>query len=227
MTGKRPALTPAVLTDFDDTAAYQNVAEMLLEQFGGPTWRDIRQQFRDGRLTFRDYQEMTFRTVQAGRSAMQAYVKENARLRPRFGELWQHCQERRIPMAVVSVGLDFYIEALLEQEGFSDIPVYSVDTIFGAGGIDYHYRHTRPEDSHLGISKAMVVDGFRSEGHHVIFIGDGRSDFGAAMRADTVFAHSVLAEECERQGIPFRRFNDFGDVLEALREFPSGSAAPA
>ena len=226
MTAERTVLTPAVLTDFDDTAAYQNVAELLLERFGGPTWRDIRQQFRDGGLTFRDYQEMTFRTIPVDRSTMQAHVKANARLRPHFGDLWQHCQQEGIPMAIVSVGLDFYIEALLEQEGLSAIPVYAVETSFGSEGIGYRYRHTRPEDTHLGISKAMVVDSYRDNGHHVIFIGDGRSDFGAAARADTVFAHSVLAEECQREGIPFRPFRDFGDVLVALREFPSNSGEP-
>jgi 2-hydroxy-3-keto-5-methylthiopentenyl-1-phosphate phosphatase len=212
---------PAVLTDFDDTAAYQNVAELLLDRFGAPSWHRIRQRFRDGELTFKDYQEMTFRTVQVGRDTMQAYVKENARLRPHFGELWRHCQAQGIPMVIVSVGLDFYIQALLDQEGYSDIPVYSVDTSFTSQGIDYHYRYTRPEELHLGISKAMVVDSYRERGHHVIFIGDGRSDFGAATRADTVFAHSVLAEECQRQQIPYRPFTDFGDVLRTLREGPS------
>ena len=39
---------PVVLTDFDDTAAAQNVAEMLLNQFGDPDWKDVRQSFRDG-----------------------------------------------------------------------------------------------------------------------------------------------------------------------------------
>lgn len=216
-------MTPAVLCDFDDTAAYQNVAELLLDRFGAPGWHDIRQRFRDGELTFKDYQEMTFRTVQVGRTTMQSYVKENARLRPYFGALWRHCQEHGIPMAIVSVGLDFYIQALLDQEGLSDIPVYSVDTKFTSSGIDYQYRYTRPEEVHLGISKAMVVDSYREKGHHVIFIGDGRSDFGAAARADIVFAHSVLAQECERQQIPYRPFTDFGDVLRALRENSANS----
>jgi 2-hydroxy-3-keto-5-methylthiopentenyl-1-phosphate phosphatase len=49
-------------------------------------------------------------------------------------------------------------------------------------------------------------------------VGDGRSDFEAAVEADQVFAHSVLAEECQRQGIPFRPFRDFGDVLSVLQE---------
>ena len=44
----RPYL--AVLTDFDDTAAVQNVAELLLKRCGAPDWMDVRQRFRDGHI---------------------------------------------------------------------------------------------------------------------------------------------------------------------------------
>ena len=46
----------AVLTDFDDTAAYQNVAELLLNRFGDSSWMDIRARFRSGELTLKEYQ---------------------------------------------------------------------------------------------------------------------------------------------------------------------------
>ena len=38
----------AVLTDFDDTAAHQNVAELLLNRFGDSSLMDIRSRFRSG-----------------------------------------------------------------------------------------------------------------------------------------------------------------------------------
>ena len=58
----------AVLTDFDDTAAYQNVAELLLDRFGDSSWMDIRARFRAGELTLKEYQEITFRDILADRS---------------------------------------------------------------------------------------------------------------------------------------------------------------
>ncbi len=219
-------LAPAVLIDFDDTAAAQNVAEMLLIRFGDSNWQEIRRRFRAGEHTLKEYQEITFRDIQASRADMQGYVKQNANLRPYFRELWSYCQEREVPMAIVSQGLDFYIEALLEQEGFSQVPVYAVETSFSPEGIGYHYRFTHPGAEHLGNSKGLVVDRYKKNGHHVVFVGDGRSDFEAAEAADLVFAHSILAEECQRQGIPYRPFSDFGDVLSALQQYPlNGSHA--
>jgi 2-hydroxy-3-keto-5-methylthiopentenyl-1-phosphate phosphatase len=210
-------LRPAVLTDFDDTAAQQNVAELLLHRFGRPGWEEVRRRFRAGELTLKDYQEIAFRDVEADRATMQAYVKEQANFRPYFDELYRFCRQRNIPVAVVSQGLDFYIEALLHKDGFLQVPVYSVNTSFNGDGIQYHYYHAHPGQEQKGNSKGLIVERYQQQGHHVIYIGDGRSDFEAAQRADLVFAHSVLAEECRRTGIPYRDFRDFGDVLDVLR----------
>ena len=212
-------MLPAVLTDFDETAAAQNVAEMLLQQFGDNTWLDVRAQFRSGALTLKEYQEIAFRNIKADRTAMQEYVKANANLRPWFGEVWQHCQDRSLPMVIVSHGLDFYIEALLQKEGFPQVPVYAVETSFTGRGIDYKYNFTYPGEPDRGNSKGLVVSRFREQGYRVLYMGDGRSDFEAAVEADQVFAHSVLAEECQREGIPFLPFRDFGDVLTVLQEY--------
>ncbi|HEU0022320.1 MAG TPA: MtnX-like HAD-IB family phosphatase [Dehalococcoidia bacterium] len=216
------SLRLAVLTDFDDTAADQNVAELLLDRFADrATWLAAGIRFRAGELTLKDYQEIAFRNIRAGRDTMQTYVKQNANLRPYFGEMVNYCRDRDIPVAVVSAGLDFYVEALLEQEGFPDVPVYAVNTTFSDAGISFRYHHARPGKEHLGNSKGLIVERYRSQGHQVFYVGDGRSDFEAAQRADVVFAHSVLAEECRSQSIPYHPFAHFGDVLSALQEHSS------
>lgn len=209
---------PAVLTDFDDTAAVDNVAELLLTRFGGPTWQEVRRRFRAGEFTLNQYQEITFREIQADRDTLQGYVKQHASLRPYFGELWSYCQQHSIPMAVVSQGLDFYIQALLEKEGYSQVPVHAVNTHFTSQGISYEYRYAYPGKEDQGNSKGLVVDSYRREGYYIVYIGDGLSDFEAAAKSDLLFAHRVLAQECGRRQIPFRPFTDFRDVLLALAE---------
>ena len=215
---------PAVLVDFDDTAAEQNVAQMLLERFGDPTWQDVRNRFRERELTLTQYQEITFRNILADRSTMQSYVKQHANLRPYFKELWEHCQTHDIPMAIVSQGLDFYIEALLEQallykEGHAQVPVYAVNTEFTSQGISYTYEYARPGEEIQGNSKGLVVDKYRQSGHYVFYAGYGLSDFEASSRVDLLFAHRTLAEECSRVNIPFRPFTDFQEMLLAVQSY--------
>ena len=216
---------PAILTDFDDTAAVQNVAELLLQRFGDPTWTNVRQQFRDGQMDLKEYQEITFRNMRADRSAMQHFVRERANLRPFFGDLYQYCRGHDIPLAVVSQGLDFYISALLDRDGFGDVPIYAVDTSFDRGQIFYHYNHVYPGAESKGNSKAFIVEQFQQQGHFVIFAGDGASDQEASERADMVFAHRTLARFCDRQGIEYQPFEDFKAVLLALRELHLNGSA--
>ena len=219
-------LRPAVLTDFDDTAAVQNVAELLLNRFGDSTWTDVRQQFRDGKLNLKEYQEITFRNIRADRPAMQHYVRERATLRPFFPELYQFCRNRDIPLAVVSQGLDFYISALLERDGLGDVPIYAVDTSFEQGRISYYYNHAYPGLERQGNSKALIVERFQSQGHYVLFAGDGASDQEASQKADMVFAHRTLARFCEEQGIEYQPFHDFKTLLLTLRELHLNGSAP-
>jgi 2,3-diketo-5-methylthio-1-phosphopentane phosphatase len=210
---------PVVLTDFDDTAAAQNVAEMLLNQFGDPDWKDVRQSFRDGQLSLKDYQEITFRNINADRATMQSYVKEHANLRPFFKDLWGFCQSNGIQMAVVSQGLDFYIQAVLEREGVGRVPVYAVDTKFEGGEISYHYNHTDLGKEDEGNSKGFVVQSFQKKGAYVFFAGDGHSDLEAARVADVTFAHRNLATFCDDEKIVYQPFKDFRGMLVAVRNY--------
>ena len=218
-------LLPAFLTDFDDTAAVQNVAELLLNRFGDPTWTEVRQQFRDGAMNLKEYQEITFRNIRADRSAMQHYVRERATLRPYFSNLHDFCRRNDIPLAVVSQGLDFYISALLERDGFGDVPIYAVDTSFDQGRISYHYNHAYPGMESQGNSKALVVERYQQQGYFVVFAGDGASDREASRQADMVFAHRTLANYCDEEGIEYRPFQDFRGILLALRELRLNGAA--
>ncbi len=218
-------LSPAFLTDFDDTAAAQNVAEMLLNRFGDPTWTEVRQQFRNGEMSLKEYQEIAFRNIRADRSAMQHYVREYASLRPYFTELHFFCRSNGIPFAVVSQGLDFYISALLERDGFGDVPIYAVGTSFEQGRISYHYNHAYPGREGQGNSKSLIVEQYQRQGHYVIFAGDGASDQEASRQADMVFAHRTLARFCEEEGIEYQPFQDFKSILLTVRELHLNGAA--
>jgi 2-hydroxy-3-keto-5-methylthiopentenyl-1-phosphate phosphatase len=219
--GREDRRIPAVLTDFDDTAAAQNVAELLLHEFGHPSWTDVRDRFRAGELSLKDYQEATFLQMQADKDAMRSYVQAHANFRPHFAELSGFCQEQSIPMCIISQGLDFYVQALLDGSEHAGIPVYAVATEFDREGhvSGYRYDFAYPDAPHLGNSKALIVRRFQEQGHHVFFMGDGRSDFEAGEVADTVFAHRQMAAMCDQAGIEFYPFTDFGPVLEAIREY--------
>jgi len=216
--------TPAVLCDFDDTTAVENVAELLLEHFSKDgTWQELRRLSRERKIGLKEYQERAFSATGASREAMKALVKEKVTLRPYFKELWQYCRASGIPLAIVTVGLDFYVDALLEREGLA-VPRYAVQTSFTPNGIAFEYPHAwdgsgaSPQDvcQGWGTCKCSVLSQYRRKGHSILYVGDGRSDFCPASIADQVFARSQLAQLCREKGMPYAEFNDFQDVIQKL-----------
>ena len=207
----------AFLTDFDDTAAVQNVAEMLLEKFGESSWKDVRSRFRQGELTLKTYQELVFAEIRTHALEMGEYAYKHVDLREGFKEVNQYCQEKSIPIAVVSLGLDLYIKPVLEGNGYGDIPVYCVETFYENGKLCYMYKNIKPGYEAEGNSKGLVVNSFKEKGYTVVYAGDGRSDFEAAREADVIVARSILIDECEAHNIKYSPFENFYDVLNILK----------
>ena len=92
------AKPPAVICDFDDTTAVENVAELLLDRFSeDTTWRELRRQARERTISLKEYQEQAFNRAGASVDEMKAEVRARATLRPHFKELWRYCNAREIP----------------------------------------------------------------------------------------------------------------------------------
>ena len=214
----------ALLVDFDDTAAAQNVAELLLNRFGGDDWREIREQFRRGETNLRTYQEDAFATTEASQEEMQEYVRQKAALREGFPELVRYCLANDIQLAIASNGLTFYIRALLGRHDLTrDVPVYAVEARGAPGDADYAYPYATETCWEWGNCKCLVLQRYRDEGRQVLFAGDGMSDACAAGRADFVYARSRLLEHCREVGIPHLAFEEFSAVLDDIRQRRSPS----
>ena len=207
----------AVLCDFDDTIALQNVAQLLLDRYGHGQWQELRQQLRAGEINFRKYQERSFDAVTVTQEEMSHHAASEAIIRDGFHDLWQYCLKSGVPLAIASLGLDFYIDAILQRENLNDIPSHCVETRFTYGGISYRYPHTWDGCTKWGTCKCVAIWTYRRSGYEVAYIGDGTSDFCPASKSDMVFARSHLADKCASEGVPYHEFEDFHEILARLK----------
>ena len=209
--------------DFDDTAATSNVARLLLDRFINTGAEELETALRRrAETTFRDYQEQAFNAVDASIAEMAEYVKQHASLRPGFRELADVCSESGHELKVVSAGLDFYIQALLDPNNLGHIPIVGVEVSeLDAPGRPFRYDYPRSRadcDPAWGVCKCAALDDARAAGMQTVFVGDGpRGDACAAARADFVFARGRLLRHCLKNQIPVTPFEHFGPVVEFVK----------
>lgn len=219
----------AVLVDFDDTAAAQNAAETMLERFADGEWTALRERFRQGALTLREYQERAFNTIRATLGEMEAAAADLVALRPGLAELKSFCETHAFHLAIVTNSLDFYVRGILSRTTLRDTTVHAVAARGDPGRLSFHYPHAVAwcEEWGWGNCKCRVLAEYRLHGSRVVYVGDGRSDLCVARQADFVFARSTLLDHCRALGLPHREFSDFTDVVAALERSAATGWIPA
>ena len=214
-----------VLVDFDGTAAAQNVAETLLERFGseevfdGGAWKSHREAFRKGDMTLREYQELAFNGLDATLEEMSEGLKGLCWPREGFQEFVSYCNTNEIHVVIVTNGLQFYVESVLEHAGLEHVPACAVGVEGAPRQLQYSYPYETPTCWEWGNCKCHVLENSRSGGADVrtVMIGDGYSDYCAARLADAAFARAAMRDHCDANGVPYTPFEDFHDVLAAFR----------
>ena len=218
-------MTPqvAVLLDFDGTITQQDVGELLLDAFASPHWREEAELWHSGAITFKELNEREFAYLPAGkREEMEQFALEMAVLRAGAQELVRFCEERNIPVEIVSGGLDFYVRPLLEKFGLGYIPLSSKLADFSQGErVVPKYTQDVVVCEVSGNCKCARVWHHRTMGARVVFVGDGSSDQCVAGEADVVYARDSLAAYCQQKGIPFAPFVTLHDVVAGLSVFLS------
>ena len=148
---------------------------------------------------------------------------DSAVIREGFGDFARYAQNNNIPFYIVSGGVDFFIEPLVEKFGpFSGIYCNRAD--FSGEQIELIYPNSCDEEcakystQGCGCCKPSVMRKLAKEDHYKIVIGDSLSDFEAAKLADIVLARDHLIQRCEELHVPYRPFTTFHDCLKIIQE---------
>jgi 2-hydroxy-3-keto-5-methylthiopentenyl-1-phosphate phosphatase len=221
------------LCDFDDTAPDRNVATLLLDAFNkglftdtNPRWRDLNRQYLNAEITLAEYQENAFAGLPASRERQANYAKANALLRPGFRDLAGYCAANGVELAIVSHGLDFYVQALLEKADLGHIPVLAVATGDSPlGETTFTYRFSQDKCPWApGNCKCYILEEYRERGHKVLYAGDVLSDTCSAKKAGFASARDGFLSFCRAHDLPHRELTDFNVILEYLEEMgPEGA----
>ena len=206
-----------VLCDFDGTLTDFIIIDHLYETFA-ECGLEYAERWERGEISTMEGMESTFATVSASREDMEREMAK-VDLVPGVSEFISSCKERGYFFAIVSDGLQWYIEYILRLHDITGVQVFASQIRFESGGFRFSYPWYDPQIPLRATSKPTIIRRFQERGSKVAFVGDGTSDFEVVGVADLIYTRRKLAEYCRSRGVPAIEFTDFYDLLAKWQEF--------
>ena len=204
--------------DFDGTITEEDMGFMLMDIFiGSKEWRKLLVQYHKNEISVGPFNTKAFSMLKEDRKTLVNFIKSKVKVRSGFQALLDYCSKENFRFFIVSNGLDFYIEAILQHIGISGISAASAQTRFTQSGIEARYIDHEGNLLDQGF-KESYVKMFRKRGYRVIYIGNGESDAAPAKLAHHIFACDNLRDYCREQKIAHTPFTDFNDVIKGLKK---------
>lgn len=210
-----------VFCDFDGTIARLDTTDLVLRRLAAPEWEIVEAEWEAGEITAAECMRRQVALIGSDDQALDNLL-DTVPLDPGFTTFARWCAVEGIALAVVSDGVDLFIRRILARYGFDHLPVTSNTLQGGPGARTLAQPHARTGcTAGSGVCKCAAVGLFgrpAGYGDPVVFVGDGRSDFCVASKADHVFARDKLVTHLEARGLPYTPFTSFHDVTAVLRE---------
>lgn len=201
-----------VLVDFDGTIATVDTTDALLERFAEPGWLDIEADWQAGRIGSRECMVRQIDLIKASPKQYDEFVS-SIEIDPGFLPFVEECKARNLDVMVVSDGLDRTVGTVLARAGL-DLP-FRANRLQAVGTDRWRltFPHARGDCQPLsGNCKCQFADAAR--GSVRVVVGDGRSDYCVAGRADLVLAKSSLVEHCRKNALPYFAITDFDEATD-------------
>ena len=208
-----------VQCDFDDTITVGNVSAAIRKVFGPEDLDDMERDYLSGKYSVEESNIRQFSRVRGTGEELEEFVLGDTVIRYAFDEFVDYCRGEGIRLAIVSSGLDIYIDPVMGQLGFEHLEVYSGRASVTTEGVDVAYTEPGGAVITRGFKESYLRH-FKAEGYTVIYIGDGLSDIAPASEADFVIARATLEKHCQANDLPhysFETFTDIGRHVEEIR----------
>lgn len=201
--------------DFDGTIALEDTTDLLLDRRADRAWLDVEEEWLAGRIGSRECLARQAALIRATPDELATALLDVA-IDPDFSRFVAAAMRSGATMQVVSDGFDRCILPLLAREGVR-LPV-TCNRLVPVGEDRWSAMFPASASdcqSVSGVCKCLAAQTDRM----LVLIGDGRSDFCLASRADVVLAKGKLAAHCAENSYPFTPINSFADVMDWLHPF--------
>lgn len=210
---------PVIFCDFDGTVTEKDNIIAIMNRFAPEGWEELKEGVLNRTISIREGVGKMFSLLPVSlKEEIIQFAVENARIRPGFQEFLEFAHEEGIPVYIVSGGIDFFLEPIINQFGpiagiYCNGSDFTGDTI----KIEWPNKCDDKCSNDCGCCKPSIMRKLEQSGTYKIVIGDSVTDLEAAKKADYVLARDYLKNKCDEWEIPHTPFETFYDCIEALK----------
>jgi 2-hydroxy-3-keto-5-methylthiopentenyl-1-phosphate phosphatase len=206
-----------VQCDFDGTVTLGDVSFLILDEFTGSVWRQEFEAYMAGKITVNRFNTQTFARVKASREELDHFVRQKAVVRPGLMELLTACQARGFRFIIVSNGMKFYIETILNMLGLKEVAFIAAEACFSPQGIESWYPGPDGQPVEDGF-KEVWTQHFLRQGYRVVYIGNGTSDFPPARLCQHILGVDNLLARCREEKVDCQEFTSLSQAADFVRQ---------
>lgn len=205
-----------IFSDFDGTITEKDTLVFLATRLGGgpKMVETIGRLIVEGKITLREGIAAEMRSIRKSFAEAASLLRKEVRIDSGFTPLARWCEEKRIPLTILSAGFHQIIDLFISRVEFPHIEILANDI---RPNEEIGWQCDFRDETAWGHDKAAPLKEARRRGEYVVFIGDGLSDRAAAEAADEVFAKHSLAEYCRERGINRHEYQTFTEILKQLQ----------
>jgi 2-hydroxy-3-keto-5-methylthiopentenyl-1-phosphate phosphatase len=206
-----------VFCDFDGTVSQRDIGYHFFLHFSGGETLKLIPDWKSGRLSSRECLTREAEMSRVNPEQIQPFL-EDFGISPGFAEFVALCEHNRVPLSIISDGLDIYISWMLRRHDLERVPVMSNKAVLNSGRITLEFPFDNGACTRCGNCKGQRIRDYRKEHPDVtvVFVGDGMSDLCAIGEADILFAKKDLEKYCRSRNIDFVAYHHFPDVAHWL-----------
>lgn len=202
-----------IISDFDGTITRKDGLYAFIEKYAEGDWKSIEQAWAEGNISSKECLIEEFKLVpNISEELISSFVK-TIEIDVTFKSFFNKIQKKGIDFCVVSDGIDYFINKILEQYDLRGLKIISNHGVFRGESFEL----TFPNDfaackNNAGTCKCKIIEDLRKEYSKIIYIGDGVSDYCVADKADILYAKLRLADYCSDKNIKFIPYSSFADI---------------
>ena len=204
-----------VYVDYDGTITDQDTFDVLAREHISPElWHQIEQRLHGGTMALREVLSLQVGFLKLSLDDADALLAAQVRFDPTFAVFVKECAARGVALAILSSGAGSLIARALGRHGLSAVPLFASDVAIETTGWVMRHR----DASANGHDKEAAVRAAKASGARVVYVGDGVTDYDAALAADVRFAKRgrMLERFLSERQVSFTAFDTFAQIQAAL-----------